>query len=189
MTKQLLIRIAILTAMVIILILGNSTFFLVKSGGSILFITGTIQLLLSLTVLILTIILIYKIAKDVSWRRLSNYLTIAAIPVSMILSGSFSTDENTFQSKVVIKACYEGTMNTGRLLLREDNTYEDFEIGFFAHVRYSSGTWKKNGDTILLSFEKGKRHNFLSDTLLIKDEMLYQFQSDTVISTYFYMGD
>src|SRR5690349_16552894 len=128
MTKQLPIRITIFTSVVIILILGNSTFFLLKSGGWILFITGTFQLVLSLTVLILTITLIYKIIKDENWRRLSNYLAIAATPASMILSGSLSIDENTFQSKVVIKACYEGTMNTGRLLLREDNTYEDFEV-------------------------------------------------------------
>jgi hypothetical protein len=97
-------------------------------------------------------------------------------------------NENTFRSPVKIRACYQGTMNTSRLYLRENGNFEDFNIGFFAYVHYYSGTWKQSGDTLMLSF-KNKEPHYLGEKLIIKNELLYKIQGDTLSATYYYLGE
>jgi hypothetical protein len=127
--------------------------------------------------------------RDSAWRKVSNFLTVLAIPIAVIISGfdTLTADENTFQSDVKIRACYEGTMNTSRLYFRENGEFEDFNIGFFAHVNYVSGTWKMDADTILLTIKSGQ-HNLLKDKMIIKDNFLYTVEPDTIKPTFYYLG-
>jgi hypothetical protein len=97
-------------------------------------------------------------------------------------------DEETLQSKIKIRACYEGTVNTSRLFLRENGKFEDFNIGFFALVRYTNGTWNQTADTIFLKYKKEKPKN-LYDTLVIKDETIYAIQNDSLVYSYYYLGE
>ncbi len=189
MNKQLRIRLQILISLLVLLLLSNLYFFLVKIGGFIFLVEGLIQLTIFVCVIIWTVKLIWRIIRIPEWRRVSNILTILAIPTAVVISSfdSLTADENTFQSDVKIRACYEGTMNTSRLYFRENGEFEDFNIGFFAHVNYVSGTWKMNGDTILLTIKSG-RHNLLKDKIMIMDNSLYTVEQDTIKPTFYYLG-
>ncbi len=98
-------------------------------------------------------------------------------------------NENTFQSPVKIKARYEGTMNTSRLFLRENGTFEDFNIGWFAYVHYYEGTWKQNKDTFYLQFKYNQKPNLLDNVLIIKGDNIYKIQADTIVPTYYYIDN
>ena len=97
-------------------------------------------------------------------------------------------NENTFQSPVKMRACYEGTMNSSHLYFRESGSFEDFNIGWFAFVHYSKGTWIQHGDTLLLHFE-GEKPKPLGEKIIIKDDYLYKLEADTLQPTYYYMGN
>lgn len=189
MNKQLRLRLKIVIGLFLLLLLSNLYYFLLKFGGFIFFIDGLIQLTLFICVTVWTIILTWRIIKNPEWRKAPNFLTILTVPVAMIISGldSLTPDENTFQSKVKIRACYEGTMNTSRLYLRKNGEFEDFNIGFFAHVNYVSGTWRMDGDTIIMTITSGK-HNLLKDRILIKNNFLYKVEKDTIKPTLYYLG-
>jgi hypothetical protein len=86
-----------------------------------------------------------------------------------------------------MRACYEGTMNTSHLYFRENGSFEDFNIGWFAFVHYSNGTWKQDGDTLFLNF-KGEKSRLLGEKIIIKDDILYKIQRDTLIPTHYFFG-
>jgi hypothetical protein len=190
MDKQLKIRLKILPVLLFLILLPNLFYFLVKTGGFIFLIEGFIQLLLFIWVAIWTVILLWRIIRKPEWRKQQNFLTILSIPFAILISGydKLKADENTFQSKVKIKACYEGTMNTSRLYFRENGTFEDYNIGFLAYVSYVSGTWKMNGDTILLTIKSGQ-NNLLKDKMLIRNKSLYAVEKDTIKPTFYYSGE
>jgi hypothetical protein len=190
MDKQLNFRFKILLGLATLILLSNLYFFLVKIGGFIFLFEGLIQLILFICVTIWTGVLIYRIIRNEEWRRPSNFLTILAIPIVIYISGfhNLTADENTLQSKVKIRACYEGTMNTSRLYFRENGEFEDFNIGFFAHVYYISGTWKMDGDTIRLTIKSGQS-NLLKDKMVVKDNLLYAVEQDTIKPTFYYLGE
>jgi len=133
--------------------------------------------------------LTFRIFKKVEWRNLKNYLTISLVVLVLIALNfrQLRANENTFQSPVKMRACYEGTMNTSRLYFRENGTFEDFNIGWFAHVHYRNGTWSKHGDTLHLNF-KGKKTKPLDSVLIIKGNNIFKFREDTLAPTLYYMG-
>jgi hypothetical protein len=189
MDKQVRLRLQILLGVLILLVLSNLYFFLVKMGGFVFIIESLVQLTILIFLIGWTGTLIWRIIRNPEWRKLSNFLTILAIPFSIVISGfdNLTPDENTLQSKVKIRACYEGTMNTSRLYLRENGNFEDYNIGFFAHVYYVNGTWKMSGDTILLKMKSGQ-HNVLKDKIIVKDNFLYVIERDTIKPTLYYLG-
>jgi hypothetical protein len=189
MNKQLRLRLQILLGLALMFLLSNIYFFLIKIGGLVFLIEGLIQLTLFLGLTIWTVTLVWRIVRNSEWRRLANYLTITAIPFVIIASGFdfLTANENTLQSDVRIRACYEGTMNTSRLYLRENGEFEDFNIGFFAYVNYVCGTWRMNGDTIHLTITSG-HHNLLKQRMIIKDNFLYAIEQDTLKPTFYYLG-
>ena len=184
MNKQLALRLKILIGLIVLFLLSNLYFFLVKIGGAVFLVEGLIQLTLFICLIVWTITLIWRITRNSEWRRPANFLTVSAIPMVIIISGfdSLTADENTFQSDVKIRACYEG------LYFRENGEFEDFNIGFFAHVNYVSGTWKMDGDTIMLKITSGK-HNLLKGRMIIKDNFLYAIEKDSIKPTFYYLGE
>lgn len=189
MNKQLRLRLQIIFGLLSLLLLSNLYFFLVKIGGFIFLLKGLIQLTIFICITIWTGKLIWRIIKISEWRKVSNFLTVLAIPIIVIVSGfkALTADENTFQSEVKIRACYEGTMSTSRLYLRENGEFEDFDIGFFAYVNYARGTWKMDGDTIKLTIKSG-HHNLLRNKLVINDDFLYAVEEDTIKPIFYYLG-
>jgi hypothetical protein len=188
--KQKKFRLIIIFTAFTLLLFVNLYFFFVKIAGFIFLLTGIIELACFLTLLIATLILTYKIIKLSAFRNTSNYLTIglALLVLIALKVPSLRANENTFQSPVKIKACYEGTMNTSYLYLRENGNFENFNIGWFAYVNYSQGTWKQKTDTIFFDYE-GTKIKLLGEKVLIKDENLYRIEADSLYSTFYYLGE
>jgi hypothetical protein len=183
------LRLKILFGLFALVAISNLYFFLVKIGGFVFLVQGVIQLVLLIGLMIWTVKLIWGIVVNAELRKVSNFLTLLTIPIAFVTSrvDSLTADENTFQSDVKIRACYEGTMNTSRLYLRENGDFEDFNIGFFGYVNYVSGKWKMEGDTIRLTINSGQ-HNVLANKMVIKDDVLYAVLPDTTRRTFYYMG-
>ena len=121
--------------------------------------------------------------------HIKNYLTIVLtiFVLAALNVRQLRANENTLQSPVTIRACYEGTMNTSHLYFRKNRTFEDFNIGWFAYVHYRKGTWSQDGDTLFLDFD-GEKPRLLDNKIIIKGDNLYKKQADTLVPTYYYLG-
>jgi len=177
-------------SLIILWLTANLYYFWVKVAGMIFLITGLVELACFLTALIASIMLTVRIIKKPEWRKLKNILTIgfAVLVVTTMNFKQLQANEDTFQSPVKIRACYEGTMNTSHLYFRENGTFEDYNIGWFAFVHYISGTWRQDGDTLYLDFD-GEKNKLLDEKIVIKDKNLYKVQSDTLVPTHYYLGN
>ena len=190
MNLQTRYRFLVVFPSLVLVLSSNLYYFWVKIGGPIFIQLGIGNLILFIISLVYFIKLIRKTIKIISWRNYINYFSLISFFVSifLLISPSYHFSADTFQSPVKIRACYEGTMNTSKVFFREDGTFEDFNIGFFAYVHYSHGTWYQDGDTLKLKFESKNRSGQLSDNLLIKDNILFNIVSDTLSSTHYYLG-
>lgn len=183
------LRLIITTSALILWLTTNLYYFWIKVAGAIFLVTGLIQLTCFLTAIIATVFLTISMIRHSEDRGLKNYLTIGFFFLLLIASNmrSLTANENTFQSPVKMRACYEGTMNTSYLYFRENGTFEDFNIGWFASVHYHRGSWTQQEDTLRLDFEREKPR-LLDEKIIIKDGNLYTLQADTLVPTYYYLG-
>jgi len=187
--NQKILRTIIILLAVLIFSLSNLYFLLIKFEGFWLALSGSLEILLFIGLLIAILLFIVRIIKYPQWRNKFNSITLGiALIFFCIYFLPFSlVNENTLQSPVKIRACYEGTMNTSILFFRENGKFEDFNIGFFAYVHTLAGSYTQKNDTLFLNFEKGVSH-LLGDTLVIQDSILYKVQNDTLAFTYYYLG-
>jgi len=164
-------------------------YFWVRVAGGIFLATGLLELVCFFTIVIGTIILIIRIIRLRDWKNVKNYLTIALIlfVLTALNMRQLQANENTLQSTVIIRACYEGTMNTSHLYFRKNGTFEDINIGWFAFVHYRKGTWRQCKDTLFLEFA-GEKPRLLDNKMIIKGDNLYKKQGDTLVPTYYYLG-
>jgi hypothetical protein len=183
------LRLTVIIAAVILWLSTNLYYFWIKVAGGVFLVTGLIELTCFLTLIIATIILTIRTIRRSDWRNLKNFLTLGltVLVLTALNIHPILVNENTFQSPVKMRACYEGTMNTSHIYFRENGTFEDFNIGWFAFVHYSKGNWTQKGDTLLLDFE-GEKPILLGEKIIIKEENLYRQQADTLAPTYYYMG-
>ena len=187
--NQKILRTIIIIMLILNFLLANSYYLLVKFDGFWLALSGLFEMISFIWLIIAIILLIVRIIKFPLWRKLSNYLFLGVsilyllyiffIPYNLI-------DKNTFQSPVKIKCCYEGTMNTSTLYFRENGEFEDFTIGFFGYVDAEKGIYTQKNDTLFLNFTKGG-NRLLSDTIIMKDSVLYKLQDDTLAQTFYYL--
>ena len=187
--NQKTLRVIIIVLVVLNLSLANSFFLLVKFTGLWLALSGLMEILFFIWLFFASILLIIRTIKYLNWRNKSNYFTLGVFGVFLSICLFMPVrivNENTLQSPVKIRACYEGTMNTSRLYFREDRKFEDFNIGFFGYVHSISGTYTQKNDTLFLNFIKGYSRS-LGDTLVVKDSVLYKIQNDTLAKTYYYL--
>jgi len=189
--NQKTIRIILIVYTILLFLSLNLYFYWIKIAGDIFLVIGLFELSFFMIIIILTVILICKIILKKGWRNLKNLYVIGfvlLINFVIIQYKMIIVDENLFQSRVLIKACREGTQNTSKLFLRENRTFENFNIGFFAYVHYSNGTWQKNGDTIFLTYKREKLKD-LSDSILIINNNLFNIQGDTIDFSGYYIGE
>ena len=187
--KQRRLRLRIIIPAIILWLTANLYYFWIKISGAIFLLTGLIELMCFLTVIIATIVLIFRLIRQPDWRNTKNYLTFGFIifVFSALNIPQLKPNEDTLQSPVKIRACYEGTMNTSHLYLRENGSFEDFNIGWFALVHYYKGNWDQRRDTLYLEFE-GEKPVLLGEKIIIKDDLLYTLKGDALAPTYYYLG-
>ena len=79
-------------------------------------------------------------------------LCVATISFTVFAPFPFST--SVFQSKVVERACYEGTQSKTYILFRGNGRFEINATGAFGMNEWWLGRWRRTGDTIELDFNK-----------------------------------
>ena len=168
----------------------NSYHFLIKLAGLSVLISITLLFMYTIMAIVSLATLIIYIVEHKEWRNGKNYAIIGFFVVFCIFMciSPMQITENTFQSPVKARYCYEGTMNTSRLYLRENGKFEDYNIGFFAYVHYSKGKWKQSGDTLMLYFKERKGPDF-EQKLINIEGLLYKIEADTLSATHYYYGE
>ena len=188
--KQWILRLVIVIGSLGLLLSKNLYFYYIKFPGWTLTLTLLLEILLFLSILIGVIVLFIRFVRREIWRNRANYISLGIV-VLIFLNfnfGWYRADGETFQSKVVEHACYEGSMSTTMLMLRENGSFECYDVGFFGYLHYSDGLWNKKGDTLFISF-KNEYTSLLSDTTLIKNGYLHPIKNDSLGRGAFYLGD
>jgi len=134
------------------------------------------------------------------YRNRKNLTFRFCLPTIMVLFTLLYTlfspwriDSENWESKVEMRACYEGTQNQSYIKFRENHTFEIHSTGVFFASFWHWGEWEKNSNTLFLKFET-ERNKLLSDTIIIHDEYLIpigQFKladSLKMYNRYYYLG-
>lgn len=105
-------------------------------------------------------------------HSLSLMLCLPPIITFIIIFFPWSFDSESFEEKVEMRACYEGTQNQSTIKFRVDSSFEIHSTGIFFTSTWEEGRWQKSGDTIFMVFNGGKSR-LLGDTMIIRGEYLY----------------
>ncbi|MGF7040073.1 hypothetical protein [Mucilaginibacter lappiensis] len=121
---------------------------------------GLVSLILTLLIPILFIVIIVAIVKGIiviikNRRNLSFMICLPTLIyiVALVLP---IPDTEQFESKVLIRGCYEGTQNQSYILYRQDHSFEIHSTGVFFYSKWYTGRWEKTGDTIVMAYNKDK---------------------------------
>lgn len=137
-------------------------------------------LLLLLANIVFTIHVLVKLRKN--WKSARKVYLIPAILcittlVLVKVSPKWMSPEY-YLSKVVYRGCYEGTMNTGRIVFRESGDFEYSHVGFFGATTFKKGSWTRKADTLLITSED-IIPEFVGDTLILTEDRFVRVTSDT----------
>lgn len=100
-------------------------------------------------------------------------LTVCLVIIAYTLFSPYRLDSENLESKVELRACYEGTQNQATLKLRADKSFELNCTGVFFADDWYLGYWVRKGDRIFLKY-KNDECKVLGTMLLIKDGYLHQ---------------
>ncbi|MEZ5017902.1 MAG: hypothetical protein R2800_12665 [Flavipsychrobacter sp.] len=117
-------------------------------------------------------LLLEPINKYVLITLILYLFAFAGIPYAWINKKIPSSE--LFESKVVLKGCFEGTMNQANLKFRADSTFELHWTGAFLGNAWYYGKWHGNNDTITI-VNDGIAITPLNDTLILVDTLRNQF--------------
>lgn len=98
-------------------------------------------------------------------------LMICTITLMYTLFSPYQLDSENLESKVVFRACYEGTQNQATLKFREDKTFELHSTGVFFSNNWFYGTYEQKSDSIFLHYSTEKPKRF-GDSIVIKNDLL-----------------
>lgn len=116
---------------------------------------------------------------------------IALITLTYTIFSPWRLDSESLESKVEMRACYEGTQNQAYILFRQDKTFELNWTGVFGYDEWWTGQWNRKGDTLILKCDKGKVKQ-LGDTILIANGYLNPIRHSVDTTKYyrpmFYLG-
>jgi len=138
---------------ILFVVLVKTTYYWQKLAGLVFPIVGTIIAVLFISIsikIIIALVVIIKQKKNLSLKLFIPCI-IYVIAIGDGVFNPFNINAEKFQSKVLIRACYEGTMNTATIKFRENKTFEFQAVGWFAISDFYQGTWKSEGDTLYLS--------------------------------------
>ena len=116
---------------------------------------------------------------------------IALISLTYTIFSPWRLDSENLESKVFLRACFEGTQNQAYIKLRQDRSFELNWTGVFGYNEWFIGTYTQKADTFYLHYKTAKPIRF-GDTILNDGESLItinKFKKDS--SLYFvpfYLG-
>lgn len=116
---------------------------------------------------------------------------IALTTLTYTVFSPWRLDSESLESKVLLRACFEGTQNQAYIKLRQDKLFELNWTGIFGYDKWFIGTYTQKVDTFYLYYETEKPLRF-GDTIVNNGERLItinKFKKDS--SQYlvpFYLG-
>lgn len=140
-----------------------------KNISGVLYIILT--LLIPITFVIIIVCEIKGIIEIVRNRQHLNFkfclpTLIYSLTIFYTFFSPYRLDSRNLESKVELRACYEGTQNQANIVFREDKTFELNWTGVFGYNEWWTGKWKKKGNVLFLKYDN-KKVEQLGDTLLI----------------------
>jgi len=96
---------------------------------------------------------------------------IALTTLTYTFFSPWRLDSENLESKVEIRACYEGTQNQAYIKFRQDKSFELNWTGVFGYDEWWTGQWEKSGDSLFLKYDN-KKVPALGDTILIANGYL-----------------
>ncbi len=100
-------------------------------------------------------------------------VTICCFTIAYTLFSPYRLNSENLESKVELRACYEGTQNQAILKLRADKSFELNCTGVFFADDWYLGQWTRKGALIFLKYNNDEC-KVLGNMLLIKDGYLHQ---------------
>ena len=189
--NQKTLRIAIIAqAVLMLIILPNVYFLMVKFGGYWAASTILLEWMFFIGLFVMLILLIIRTIKYQQWHHKSNYFTlaIALVFLCMYILRFNIGNGGIFQSKLKITARYDNSI----AVFRENGKFEAFSLESW-YVHYSEGTYTQKSDSLFLNFTQldvDQDEKFLlGDTLIIRDSILYKVQNDILVSTHYRILD
>ncbi len=101
--------------------------------------------------------------------------------------------DDIFGGKVVLRACYEGTMNTSSVKFRENKTFTLNATGVFGCDEWFTGHWSQTGDSIYLTYDNKKFEQFGDKVVIYKGYLIpaslcNDSLNENIIIRQFYLG-
>lgn len=157
-----------------------------------------IPLILLIPVLFIAIIVglirqLIEIYRNRKYLKLSGIIPFLIFVLTFVYTcfSPFRLDSESLESKVVLKACYEGTNAQTTFRFRNDKTFEFHSTGVFFFSDWSLGNYSQKGDTLFLKF-KGKKNHRIGDTILNNGAELITLdktQDSLIKRLHIYVGD
>lgn len=139
-------------------------------------------------VFIKIIVELVRILKNIKFFRLIDYVPFIILVCTLTgaLLLPFDSLFKFYQSPIVFRACREGTQNQQTFYLKANSEFEIRSTSII-YINYFMGKYRRKQDTIFLKYS-GERFKILSDTLIVRNNLIYNAHKDTLEPTYFYLG-
>ncbi len=82
-------------------------------------------------------------------------------------------DFNHEKSAKIISAFYSGTQNQGVIYFLENNKFYLHSTGVFFYDEWFTGDWKKDSDTLNLSYKTGVEKSSIGTKLILKSDYIF----------------
>jgi len=90
---------------------------------------------------------------------------IVLVTLAYTIASPYHLDSEKLESKVILRACFEGTQNQAYILFRQDSSFELNWTGVFFADDWFYGKYTQKGDTFYLDYHTQQPYRF-GDTLL-----------------------
>jgi hypothetical protein len=145
------------------LILSGALLFIVKSEyywkqivGLVPLVVKVIIAMLAVAIIVMMIISSVRIYKESGKLKIKMFLplVIYLIAISLSFIDPFKLNVESLQSKVILKGHFSAVMNTAEITFRNNGRVEFEGNGFLGYTFFYSGTWTRDGDTLMTIFKK-----------------------------------
>jgi len=128
---------------------------------------------------------IYRNRKHLTFKFFIPTLITLATLIYTIFS-PWRLDSENLESKVLLRACFEGTQNQAYIKLRQDKSFELNWTGVFGYDEWFFGAYTQKADTFYLHYETKKPFRF-GDTIVNNGESLITINKFRKDSTQYFV--
>lgn len=107
---------------------------------------------------------IYRNRKSLSLKNISLTLT-CLMTLAYTIFSPYRLNSESLESKIILRACFEGTQNQATLKFRKNKTFEINWTGTFFADSWYIGTYTQKADTFYLHYTSEKPYRF-GDTIV-----------------------